>query len=133
MAAGVVTVYSWSQTPYGTIDYKHGKDYGLTTRHVAWYIDQYLPNRMDRYEAYASPLLAEDLTHLPPALVVVAGFDPLKSEGEDYAKRLQEAGVEVSLVNYATMIHGFAKITAFHQSEEVLKEVGSLLYSVFYQ
>ena len=112
---------------------KYGKDFGLTTQHVAWYIDQYLPNTMDRYEAYASPLLAEDLSHLPPALVVVAGFDPLRSEGEDYAIRMQEAGVEVSLVNYETMIHGFAKITAFHQSDEVLKEAGKILYNAFYQ
>jgi acetyl esterase len=110
---------------------KYGRDFGLTTQHVAWYIDQYLPNKMDRYEAYASPLLAEDLSHLPPAFVALAGFDPLRSEGEDYAIRMQEAGVEVTLVNYPTMIHGFAKITAFHQSEEVLKEIGGVLKQTF--
>lgn len=110
---------------------KFGKGYGLTTQHVAWYINQYLPKKADRYEVYASPLLADNLQDLPPALVVVAGFDPLRSEGEEYADKMQAAGGKVKLINYETMIHGFAKITPFHQSEEVLKEVGEELSEIF--
>lgn len=100
---------------------KYGQDYGITTRQIAWYIRQYLPNESDRVEAYASPLLAERLGKLPPALVVTAGFDPLKSEGEAYAKKLESSGVIVALVEFESMIHGFANIEAFSQSEEVLQ------------
>ncbi|MEQ9443088.1 MAG: alpha/beta hydrolase, partial [Cyclobacteriaceae bacterium] len=74
-----------------------GRDYGLTTEQVDWYIEQYLPHESERYEAYASPLLAEDLHHLPPALVVLAGFDPLKTEGQQYADKMKSAGVPVTV------------------------------------
>ncbi|MEM9671945.1 MAG: alpha/beta hydrolase [Bacteroidota bacterium] len=108
-----------------------GEDYGITTRQIDWYIEQYLPDESDRYEAYASPLLAEDLSSLPPALVVLAGFDPLKTEGEQYAKKLQATGVPVRLLTYESMIHGFANIPEFPQSEELLDEIASALEAVF--
>lgn len=108
-----------------------GTEYGLTTRQVAWYIDQYLPEVSDRYEAYASPLLADDLSGLPPALVVLAGFDPLRTEGEQYADRLRAAGVPVTLHTYESMIHGFANVPQFRQADEVLDEVADALNPVF--
>ena len=107
-----------------------GEGYGITTRQIDWYIEQYLPNESDRYEAYASPLLANDLGNLPPALVVLAGFDPLKTEGEQYAEKLQAAGVPVRLLTYESMIHGFANIPEFPQSEELLDEIATALGSV---
>ncbi|WKN45581.1 alpha/beta hydrolase [Tunicatimonas pelagia] len=108
-----------------------GEGYGITTRQIDWYIEQYLPNEADRYEAYASPLLAEDLSNLPPALVVLAGFDPLKTEGQQYAEKLQTAGVPVKLQTYESMIHGFANIHEFPQSDELLDEIAVALASVF--
>jgi acetyl esterase len=59
-----------------------GEGYFLTEAQMDWYIGHYLPNRPDRLDPRASPLLAEDLTGLPPAYVAVAGFDPLRDEGE---------------------------------------------------
>jgi len=49
----------------------------------------------------------EDLAGLPPCLIIVAGYDPLRDEGIEYAKRLIEAGNRVTLVNYEGMVHGF--------------------------
>jgi acetyl esterase/lipase len=57
-----------------------------------------------------SPLLAEDLTNLPPAWIWTAGFDPLRDEGEAYAQRLEAAGNEVRYRCYEDQIHGFVSM-----------------------
>ncbi|WP_026360650.1 alpha/beta hydrolase [Amycolatopsis nigrescens] len=85
-----------------------GKRFFLTDKHMTWFIDQYAPEGVDRSDPRLSPLLTEDLSGLPPAYIATAGFDPLRDEGEAYAKRLQEAGVQTALSRQADLIHGYA-------------------------
>jgi acetyl esterase len=67
----------------------------------------YLPRREDVIHPCASPVLADLPTGLAPAYVVTAGFDPLRDEGEAYARKLADAGVELELRRFPHLIHGF--------------------------
>ena len=73
---------------------------------LKWFWDHYCPDVEQRKEAYASPLLADDLSNLPKALIVTAEFDPLRDEGIEYALRLLQAGVNVELHSYPGTFHG---------------------------
>jgi acetyl esterase len=81
--------------------------YMLTRDSMRWFRAQYLAKEEDAADWRVSPLRASSLAGLPPALVVTAGYDPLRDEGEAYARRLREAGVSVDAVSFGGMIHGF--------------------------
>ena len=84
-----------------------GTGYPLTKERMQNYIKLYLADPGQASDVRASPLLARSLTGQPPALVVVAGLDPLVDEGIAYARRLQEAGCAAELVEVADHPHGF--------------------------
>jgi acetyl esterase len=81
--------------------------YSLTRELLRWYQNQYLRGDSDRNDWRASPLRAQDLSRLPPAYVVTAGFDPLLDEGKAYADRLAQSGVAVVYECFEGQIHGF--------------------------
>jgi acetyl esterase len=81
--------------------------YLLTRDSMRWFTAHYVKSKDDARDWRVSPLRAPSLAGLPPALVVTAGFDPLRDEGEIYAGRLRDAGGTVDYVCYGGMIHGF--------------------------
>ena len=87
--------------------HKFAEGYLLTRNNIVWFYKHYLRTQRDIKDFRFAPLVAEDLSNLPPALLLVAGYDPLRDEGVAYAQRLIEAGNRVTLVNYEGMIHGF--------------------------
>lgn len=87
-----------------------GEGYMLTRSGMQYCTRYYLANPELARHPEVSPLLASDLTGLPPALIITAEFDPLRDEGEAYARRLEQAGVPVTLHRYDGMIHGFVSM-----------------------
>ncbi|RFU28432.1 hypothetical protein B7463_g7921, partial [Scytalidium lignicola] len=105
---------------YGS--YQQNKDSSIVDApKMDWFWDQYLPEATA--EVYASPLLEENLKGLPPALVQVAGMDPLRDEGLAYAEALKAAGVPVTLKIYPGLPHGFYMIPHLKQSVEYIQSV----------
>jgi acetyl esterase len=100
----------------------------LTKANMNWYEEQFLGADGDRSDPRVSPLLAEDLSGTAPALVVTAGFDPLRDEGEAYARRLAECGVRTLLRRHAGYVHGFIHALALGTgSREAIAEMGGVL------
>jgi acetyl esterase len=93
---------------------ENGVGYQLTADTMEWFYEQYLGDG-DPKDPLVSPLYAadEDIAGQPPAFVITAEFDPLRDEGEAYARRLEQAGVAVTLVRYDGQIHGFFGLDAF--------------------
>ncbi|HSD78308.1 MAG TPA: alpha/beta hydrolase [Solirubrobacteraceae bacterium] len=90
-----------------------GDGFFLTEAHMDWYRAHYLGgDEAAARDPRASPLLAPDLAGLPPVLLVTAGFDPLRDEGEAMAARLREAGVAVAQRRHPGLIHGFVNAVA---------------------
>ncbi|SER10344.1 alpha/beta hydrolase [Natrinema salaciae] len=86
---------------------ENGEGYMLTNDDMAWFRDHRFEREMDQGNVYATPQLAHDLSDLPPATVVTAGFDPLRDDGANLVERLEDDGVPVEHHHYDDVIHGF--------------------------
>ena len=131
-----VMLWPVTDANFETGSYKElGEGRFLTRNMMIWFWDNYLPSKTARKEIYASPLQAslEQLKGLPPALIQTAENDVLRDEGEAYARKLNEAGVPVTLTRYGGLIHDYgllnplAKIpavkTALLQASATIKKV----------
>ena len=102
--------------------------YVLTKRQLVWAYEQYAPN-VSRTDPGISPVLAKDLSNMPPAVVITIENDPVRDEGELYVKRLREAGVTVRHARIEGMVHHFpgpeAMMTFFTLCKDTLKELGA--------
>jgi acetyl esterase len=78
---------------------------------IVWYSEQYLRGEADKVDRRASPLRAENLAGQPATMIVTAGFDPLRDEGQAYAERLRRTGVDVVDREYPGQIHAFVSLT----------------------
>ncbi len=92
----------------GTASYRENADgYGLTRDTMVWFWEHYLQDAAQAADPLVSPLRAQDLSRLPPALVVTAEYDPLRDEGEHYAEKLRAAGTPAITSRWDGMNHGF--------------------------
>jgi acetyl esterase len=106
--------------------------YMLTRTSIAWFTGNYLAGPADIADWRASPLRAASLAGVAPALVITAGFDPLRDEGKAYADRLVEAGVPVRYVCHDGMIHGFFGMTGkIDVARRAIDETGAALAAAF--
>jgi acetyl esterase/lipase len=100
----------------------------LTNADIVEFERCYLPDPTRASDPLASVLHAPDLSGLPPAYVAVAGFDPLRDEGERYAERLRTEGVRVAVKRHPGLIHTFANMTSFSRpAREAMREAAGAL------
>ncbi|MGB3865569.1 MAG: alpha/beta hydrolase, partial [Xanthobacteraceae bacterium] len=85
----------------------NAEGYLLTRESIDYFHDHYIAESAHDFDWRASPFLRDDLSKLPPALVLTAGYDPLRDDGLAYAHRLSEAGNRVTHICFQRQIHGF--------------------------
>ena len=126
-------VYPVTDFSFDTPSYlENAEGYLLTRAMMQWFWGHYLADDAHGAQPYASPLRAERLSDLPSATVITAEYDPLRDEGEAYAERLREAGVEVSVQRYDGVIHGFfSMFETIDLGRKAVDEAGSRLRTAF--
>lgn len=103
-------------------------DFNISTEEMEKYISLYIPEKEDRKTPYASPLLADEFNGLPDTFVITAEIDPLRDEGEAYANKLSESGIQTKVIRINGVPHGFItmdKVTK--KADEVLTQISSYL------
>ena len=101
-----------------------GEGFLLTRGDMEWVRGHYLNDMSEIDDPRVSPLRADDLAGLPPALVYTAGFDPLRDEGQAYAEKMRDAGVKVVHREFDTLIHGFVGMRgAIHAAARAMDDM----------
>ncbi|MFF7280992.1 alpha/beta hydrolase [Streptomyces griseorubiginosus] len=132
-----VLFYPVTDAAFDTPSYRQfAEGYFLRLDAMQWFWDQYTTDPARRAEITASPLRAttEQLTGLPPALVVTAEADVLRDEGEAYANKLRQAGVPVTATRYQGIIHDFVMLNALrgtHAAEAAITQAVTVLRTAF--
>jgi len=110
----------------------YAKGYFLTWDMMNWFTKQYLPDMLAADDLRASPLRSRDLSGLASATVITAVYDPLRDEGEAYAKAMRAAGVAVELHRWPGQIHGFASMLGvLDNADQALSTAAQALREAF--
>ncbi len=110
---------------------RNGEGFVTTHAQISWFWDQYVPDRSQRDDPYASPLRASSLANLPPALVLGAEYDPLHDEAQTYVRELVAAGSPARFRECPGQIHGFVSLfPAAFETREALAEVADAISGV---
>ena len=128
-----VLIYPIVDCNFDTPSYQeYAEGYSLTADGMKWFWQHYTQHESQSLQGYASPLKVEDLSQLPPALVVLAEYDVLFSEGQQYAARLKQAGITTQLTTYPGMIHGFvSRVTLFDLARQAVEQIAEVLQKSF--
>lgn len=133
--AGQLLIYPWlDMRMRHRSHYVNANGYMLTRASLLWFRSHYLADLNQRDDARASPGLTTALAGLPPAFVLTAGYDPLRDEAVDYARRLSEAGVPVCHSEHRGQIHGFAMMNRVMAAADIaVQEAGDWLVDLWKQ
>ena len=101
----------------------------LTKELLEWFGNNYL-DESDHTNIYAAPMNYDKLDMVPPALIITAGFDPLRDEGKTYAEILQKNGVKVDYKEYPSLIHGFLNFTIAPECMRAMEEISEKIKSI---
>lgn len=131
--AAQVLVYPVTDTSMSQISYRENQDtQPLHTPMMSWFWKHYLGSESDKANHLVAPLLTPDVSGLPPAVIITAEFDPLRDEGEAYAKKLHNAGVNVRFKKFDGVVHEFFGLAgAVSKAKEALKFVTSSVKEIF--
>jgi acetyl esterase len=129
--AGQLLVYPVLDDDVTRDSYRRNAGLVLGAREMGWFFDQYCPPDERRSPLFA-PLRARELAGLPATAIMIAGHDPLSDEGAAYARALAAAGIEVTLLDYPSLVHGFLRFTgvapaAAAAAHEVAREAARLV------
>jgi acetyl esterase len=102
--------------------HKNGDGYGLSTRAMKWFWEQYLSKKADAKNPYAVPAAAKDFSNLAPAIITTAEFDPLLDDGYIYAELLRKSGTPTVYREYEGVIHGYFTLAGITPEAEVLHQ-----------
>jgi acetyl esterase len=107
---------------------ENGSGYALDRELIEWFFGHYLPSGCDLTDPYLFPLCAQDLSGLPPTLIITAEFDALRDEGLAYAQRLMRAGVHVEHLHAADQMHSFLLMSrAVPRAGELIDQLADML------
>lgn len=111
---------------------QNASGYFVEAADLVWFFNQYIDSPVHTANPYAFPLQACDHSDLPRAHVITAGYDPLRDEGAEYARRLRDDGVDVTYTNYGSMVHGFLNMEglvdrAYDGVDEISEEMRDAL------
>ena len=118
--------------PESDSHHRFAQDRILSRKTIQWFYQQYLQNPADKSDFRYAPLLAENLSGLPPTLLILADHDPLYDEGLAYGERLRAAGNDIEIITYPGMVHAFFSMSnAVDAAKDALQRSATTLRQTF--